>query len=108
MDRDGLRKVEVSDDFKVGLFSKGTKNGAERFVFVIQSDGSPTVVDPDAQPDQAEKGNAGKEEFWSIHEGLEIILQRKKGLGSWIQVKSCSQGWHRGWKGGLPTLVGFS
>jgi hypothetical protein len=48
MDRDGFGKVEISDDFEIGLFGKGTKNGAEGFVFVIQSDGSPSTGDPDA------------------------------------------------------------
>jgi len=48
MDRDGFGKVEISGDFEVGLLGKGTKNCAERFVFVIQSDSSPTTRDPDA------------------------------------------------------------
>jgi hypothetical protein len=70
MNRDGFGKVEISDDFEVGLSGKGAKNGAEGFVFVIQSDGSPSVVDPDAQPSETEKENAGKEEFRASHEGL--------------------------------------
>ena len=48
MDRDGFGKVEISDDFEIGLSGEGTKNCAERFVFVIQSDSSPTAGDPDA------------------------------------------------------------
>ena len=48
MDRDGFGKVEIRDDFQIGLFSKGTKNGAERFIFIIKSDGSPSTGDPDA------------------------------------------------------------
>jgi hypothetical protein len=70
MDRGGFGKVEISDDFEVGLSSKGTKNRAERFVFVIQSDGSPSVVDPDAQPGETEKDYARKEELRASHEGL--------------------------------------
>jgi len=70
MDRDGFGNVEISDDFEIGLFGKGTKNDAKGFVFVIQSDGSPSVVDPDAQPSKTEKENAGKEEFRASHKGI--------------------------------------
>jgi len=72
MDRDGFGKVEISDDFEVGLSGKGTKNCAERFVFVIQSDGSPSAGDPDAQPEDTQKENARKEEFRTSHAGLSL------------------------------------
>jgi hypothetical protein len=71
MDRDGFGKIEISDDFEIGLFGKRTKNCTERLVFVIQSDGSPSVEDPDAQPGETKKENAGKEEFWASHEELD-------------------------------------
>jgi hypothetical protein len=70
MDRDGFGNFEISDDFEIGLFGKGTKNDAKGFVFVIQSYGSPSTGDPDAQPGKTEKKNAGKEEFRASHEGL--------------------------------------
>jgi hypothetical protein len=70
MDRYGFGKVEISNNFEVGLSGKGVKNGAERFVLVIQSDGSPSAGDPDAQPDEAEKENTGKEDLRPSHEGL--------------------------------------
>ena len=80
MNRDGFGKVEISEDFKVGLSGKGAKNGADRFVFVVQSDGSPSAGNPDAQPDETEKEDAGKEDFWPIHERLND-LTAGKGLG---------------------------
>ena len=68
MDRDELGKIQISNDFEVGLSGERTKNGTERFVFVIQSDGSPSARNPDAEPDEGEKENTGKEEFWASHE----------------------------------------
>jgi hypothetical protein len=70
MDRDGFGNVEISDDFEIGLFGKGTKNDAKGFVFVIQSDGSPSTGDPDAQPSETEKDYARKEELWASHKGI--------------------------------------
>jgi hypothetical protein len=70
MNRDGFGKVEISDDFEVGLSCKGAKNVAKRFVFVIQSNGSPSTGDPDGQPDETEKKDAREEEFWASHQGF--------------------------------------
>jgi hypothetical protein len=70
MDRDGFGKIEISDDFEIGLFGKRTKNCTERLVFVIQSDGSPSTGDPDAQPCETEKDYARKEELWASHKGI--------------------------------------
>ena len=106
MDRDGFGKVEISDDFEVGLSSKGTKNGAERFVFVIQSDGSPSAGDPDAQPDETENENTGKEEFLTSH-GRLGHLTVEKWFGKLDAGEKLFARKAQGWEGGIACACRF-